>query len=219
MVQRNLRKYIKDDISTIDVTADAITEQSFTDKQKRILEMLDACFECICDNGLEHSGSKSLAEYCHVSTANLFNNYFNDKDEIIINCTARAMQKVEDDFMAHAPRNPAEIENFIRTMPYITAKLHGKKYRAMYQVYSSPKYIEEGKKFFDGVTERYTEYAKELAPKLGIPCEMVQGLIFIFVRACVHYAMFENEEYLKGQTDLLLTIIHSLLAQQKPQQS
>ena len=32
----------------------------------------------------------------------------------------------------------------------------------MYQVYTHPKYIEHGKKFFEGVNERYTEYAKRL---------------------------------------------------------
>lgn len=36
----------------------------------------------------------------------------------------------------------------------------------MYQVYTLPKYIEYGKKFFEGVNERYTEYAKQLEPKM-----------------------------------------------------
>ena len=38
----------------------------------------------------------------------------------------------------------------------------------MYQIYTHPKYIEHGKKFFEGVNERYTEYAKRLEPKIGI---------------------------------------------------
>ena len=73
----------------------------------------------------------------------------------------------------------------------------------MYQVCTHPKYIEHGKKFFDGVNRRYTEYAKSLEAKLGIPYEVLTPLIFILVRASVHYAMFEDEYYLKGQLDVL----------------
>ena len=73
----------------------------------------------------------------------------------------------------------------------------------MYQIYTHPKYIEHGKKFFEGVNERYTEYAKRLEPKIGIPYTVITPLIFIFVRACVHYAMFEDEYYLKTQMEVL----------------
>ena len=57
----------------------------------------------------------------------------------------------------------------MKEISYWTAEKHGEKYRFMYQVYTSPKYREYGKKFFKGVTERYTEYAKSLEPKIGIP--------------------------------------------------
>ncbi|UKI19617.1 MAG: hypothetical protein L6V89_11595 [Oscillospiraceae bacterium] len=77
------------------------------------------------------------------------------------------------------------------------------KYRLMYQIYTHPKYIEYGKKFFEGVNERYTRYAKLLEPKIGIPYTTITPLIFIFVRACVHYAMFEDEYYLKSQMEVL----------------
>ena len=113
------------------------------------------------------------------------------------------MEKVEDDFMEKAPTDPKDVVRFVKEVPYWTAKKHGKKYRLMYQVYTHPKYIEHGKKFFEGVNERYTEYAKRLEPNIGIPYTVITPLIFIFVRACVHYAMFEDEYYLKTQMDVL----------------
>ncbi len=63
--------------------------------------------------------------------------------------------------------------------------------------------MEYGKKFFEGVNERYTEYAKQLAPKIGIPYETLTPLIFILIRASVHYAMFEDKYYLKSQLEVL----------------
>ena len=88
-------------------------------------------------------------------------------------------------------------------MPYWTAERHGKKYRLIYQVYTHPKYIEHGKAFFAGVNERYRAYARQLEPLLGIPSDVITPLIFIFVRASVHYALFEDEYYLKSQMDVL----------------
>ena len=47
------------------------------------------------------------------------------------------------------------------------------------------------------------EYAMSLEAKLGIPCEVLTLLIFILIRASVHYAMFEDEYYLKSQLEVL----------------
>ena len=105
--------------------------------------------------------------------------------------------------MKKAPTDLKSVMRFIEEIPHWTAKEHGKKYRLMYQVYTHPKYIEHGKKFFEGVNERYTEYARQLEPKIGIPYTTITPLIFISVRACVHYAMFEDEYYLKAQMEVL----------------
>ena len=105
--------------------------------------------------------------------------------------------------MQLAPTGLEDIARFIDEVPYWTAKRHGKKYRLMYQVYTHPKYIEHGKAFFAGVNERYHAYAKQLEPLLGLPCDVITPLIFIFIRASVHYALFEDEYYLKSQMDVL----------------
>ena len=70
--------------------------------------------------------------------------------------------------MEMAPTDPEDVVRFVKEVPYWTAKKHGKKYRLMYQIYTHPKYIEHGKKFFEGVNERYTEYAGHHAADLYI---------------------------------------------------
>ena len=153
-------------------------------KEEKKKEIMERCFECYCDNGLRDTGIKELGKYCNMTSANLYA-YFDNVDDLILQSTAYCMAKVEDDFMALSPENPSDILRFIEEIPYWTAKKHGKKYRLMYLVYTHPKYVEQGKLFFDGVSKRYTEYAKELSPKLGIPSNILSGFIFIFVRAAV----------------------------------
>ena len=178
--------------------------------EKRVA-FLEACFNVFCENGLENTSLKMLADACGVTNGNLLY-YFGDKDGIIIEATAHCMAKMEDDFMAHAPRDFEDVERFLREMPYLTAKLHGAKYRFMYQVYASPKYREQGKQFFKGVNLRYRKYAEQLSPTLGLPADLIQGLTYILVRACVHYALFEDEDYLQLQLNAIRASLQSIAA-------
>ena len=184
-------------------------EQAF---QRKKAEIMEACFNCYAENGLTGTGIQALADACGLSKASLYT-YFDTLDDLIVQSTAYCMSKVEDDFMRLSPTSPQDIQRFIDEVPYWTAKRHGKKYRLMYQVYTHPKYIEHGKRFFAGVTERYSAYARQMEPYLGIPCEVLTPLIFIFVRAAVHYALFEDEYYLKSQMDVLKLSV-SLLSRQ-----
>ena len=169
--------------------------------EKKKQQLMCACFNCYAELGLHGTGISALAQAAGVSKATLYT-YFRDADELITESTAYCMSSVEDEFMALAPKDPADIPRFFEEVPYWTAREHGKKYRLMYQVYTHPKYIEHGKRFFAGVNERYSAYAKELEPKLGIPARVITPMIFTFVRACVHFALFEDEYYLKSQTGL-----------------
>lgn len=171
-------------------------------RKAKTIEIMEKCFDCYAENGFTSVGVKAIADACGCNVASLYQ-YFENLDDIIVKSTEYCMSKVEDEFMTKAPKDVEDLWRFIDEIPYWTAEKHGKKYRLMYQIYTHPKYREYGKKFFEGVNERYTEYAKSLEPKLGIPYEKLTPLIFILVRACVHYALFEDEFYLKSQIDVL----------------
>ena len=166
------------------------------------IAIMEKCFDCYAENGLNSVGVSTIANVCGINVASIYQ-YFDNLDDLIIQSTEYCMRKVEDDFMEKAPENAEDLWRFIEEIPYWTAKKHGKKYRLMYQVYSHPKYREYGQKFFKGVDERYTEYAKSLEDKVGIPYQKLTPLIFILVRACVHYALFEDEFYLQSQIEVL----------------
>ena len=180
--------------------------------QRKKIMLMEKCYDCYAENGLASVGTRKLAESCGCSSAVLYI-YFRDLDDLIVQSTAYCMEKVEDDFMAKAPTDPQDLMRFIDEIPYWTARQHGKKYRLMYQVYTHPKYIRYGKQFFEGVNRRYTEYAKSLEPKLGIPYTTITPLIFILIQACVHYAMFEDEYYLQSQLEALKQTIRLLMTQ------
>ena len=175
------------------------TKEQWNAKKEAIME---GCYDCFAENGLHGTGIRALGEHCGVSS-NMLYTYFDNLDDLIIKSTEYCMTKVEEEFMAKAPKDADDLWRFIDEIPYWTARKHGKKYRVMYQIYTHPKYREYGQKFFNGVNERYTEYARSLEGKIGIPYQKLTPLIFILIRACVHYALFEDEFYLKSQIEVL----------------
>ena len=194
-----------------DFVANYTPEQWNSKKQ----ELMVACFDGFAELGLHGTGIRTLAKHCGYTTSMIYT-YFENLDDLIIQSTEYCMSKVEDDFMAKAPTDIEDLWRFINEIPYWTAKKHGKKYRLMYQVYTHPKYIEHGRKFFAGVDKRYTEYAKGLEKKLGIPYEKLTPLIFILIRACVHYALFEDEFYLKSQIAVLKEALELFIMKYNP---
>ena len=178
-------------------------------------ELMEKCFNGFADLGLLGTGIRTLAKHCGYNTSMIYT-YFEDLDDLIIQSTEYCMRKVEDDFMAKAPTNVEDLWRFIDEIPYWTAQEHGKKYRLMYQVYTHPKYRPYGQKFFAGIDQRYTEYAKRLEGRLGIPYEKLTPLIFILIRACVHYALFEDEFYMKSQLDVLKEALELFVAKYNP---
>ncbi len=174
-------------------------------------ELMEKCYECFAEHGLHGTGIRILASECGFNHTKLYT-YFKDLDDLIVQSTEYSMSKVEDDFMAKAPNDVEDLWRFIDEIPYWTAKKHGKKYRLMYQVYTHPKYREYGNKFFDGVNRRYAEYAEKVSEKIGLSDEIVRPLIFLFVRACVHYALFEDEFYLQDQLRIIKESIKLFLS-------
>ena len=118
--------------------------------------------------------------------------------------------------MAKAPTDMEDLWQFIDEIPYWTAQQHGARYRLMYQVYTHPKCMEYGKEFFAGVDKRYTEYAIRPEGKLGIPYQKLTPLIFILIRACVHYALFEDDFYLRSQIEVLKESLEFFIRKYSP---
>ena len=183
--------------------------------RNRQIEIMETTFDCYAENGFFSVGVKDIAKACGCCSSSLYQ-YFENLDDLVIQSTEYCMMKVEDEFMAKAPTNAEDLWQFIDEIPYWTAENHGKKYRLMYQVYTHPKYRQYGKKFFEGVDRRYTEYAKSLEGKLGIPHEKLTPLIFIFIRACVHYALFEDEFYMKNQIATLKETLELFVMEYNP---
>ena len=164
--------------------------------------LMERCYDCFAEYGLHGTGIRALGAHCGCSSTMLYT-YFDNLDDLIIQSTEYCISKAEAEFMVKALASVEDLCRFVDEIPYWMAEKHGKKYRVMYQIYTHPKYREYGKKFFTGVDKRYTQYAKSLEDKLGIPEDKLIPLLFMLISACIHYALFEDQYYLKAQIEVL----------------
>lgn len=170
--------------------------------QAKRTAMMEKAFACYAEHGLNGVGIRGLGQACGCKSASLYE-YFEDLDDLILSATAHCMEKVVNDYRDRVPSNPKDLGRFLEEMPYWMAEKYGKTLRLMYQVYTHPKYLEAGRKFFADLNVRYTAYAKTLEKKIGIPYTVITPQIFAFVRLSVHYAMFGNEEELQARMAVL----------------
>lgn len=184
------------------------------EKEAKRIRIMETCFAYYCKHGLNDTGMKALGEACGMNHSSFYN-YFESLDELIVQATAHCMKKVAEELLAQAvsycpadrPNAPETVIRFMKEMPEKIREKYGDSYRFAYQVYSSPKYLSYGMDFFKKTGERYAGYAQQLAPKAGIPPEIMKPVILSFARAATHYAMFGDADSLDLQITMLADLV------------
>lgn len=178
---------------------------------ERRTTFLETCFDTFCKSGLENTSLQMLAEACGVTNGALLY-YFGSKDNIIIESTAHCMAKVEDDFMAQAPTSFADIERFLREMPYLTAKLPRGKIPLYVSGICKSKVPGMRQGIFQRRKYKVSQLCRTAFRQTGMPADFIQGMTYLFVRACVHFALFEDEDYLQLQLNAIRTSLRTFMS-------
>ena len=81
-------------------------------RRHKEIEIMETCFDCYAENGFTSVGVKAIAKACGCSGASLYQ-YFGNFDDLIVKSTEYCIGKVEDEFMAKAPTDVADLWRFI----------------------------------------------------------------------------------------------------------
>lgn len=174
---------------------------------QRRKECIDSCFRAFVENGLENTGVQLLSKYCGFKTNQALYHYFNCKDQVVIECVDAALRTMEAEFMKKAPTSRADLLSYLQKFPKWAADNYENEFRLVYQVYTSPRYKEEGQKFFRGVPQRYDEYAHMVAKNLDVDFEMIRPMFYLYTTTMLHYILFRDDTYLKVEIDALYTMM------------
>lgn len=152
---------------------------------------MEKSFAQYCETGLRDTGIKDLAKACGMTAPNFYS-YFDNLDQLIIEATEHCMIKIENEILEKAPRTKEEITPFIEKIIVPSRDFHSKEYRFMYQVFTSPRFLDYGKAFRNRQFERYRRYSEDLEKVLDISWYLILHWILNLEQAIVQYALFEN---------------------------
>lgn len=179
-------------------------------KQQKKIEIMEKSFARYCETGLRDTGIKDLAKACGMTAPNFYS-YFENLDQLIIESTEHCMIKIENGILGAAPTTKEEIVPFIDSIMAQPWNLHSKEYRFMYQVFTSPAFLEAGKKFRARQFERYSMYAQNLEKVLGVSRYLILTWIISLEQAIIQYALYENEQIYTLQKRSLEHMADSML--------
>lgn len=180
-------------------------------KLQKKIDIMEKSFARYCETGLRDTGIKDLAKACGMTAPNFYS-YFDNLDQLIVEATEHCMIKIENEILDAAPTTREEIAPFIEYIFGHSRELHSKEYRFMYQVFTSPAFLEAGKKFRMRQYERYSKYAQGLEEVLGVSRYLILTWILSLEQSIVQYAMFENEQMYILQKRSLENMANSMLS-------
>ena len=152
---------------------------------------MEKSFARYCETGLRDTGIQDLAKACGMTAPNFYS-YFDNLDQLIIEATEHCMIKIENELLEDAPRNKEDIAPFIERIIVPNRDFHSKEYRFMYQVLTTPRFLEFGKSFRNRQFERYRKYSEDLEKVLDVPWYLILHWILNLEQTIVQYALFEN---------------------------
>lgn len=164
---------------------------------------LESCFNALVENGLENTSIQLLSKYCGFKTNQALYHYFGSKEQIVTESVDYCLKEIETAFMRKAPANRNDVKRYLDTFPKWAAEKYSDSFRLAFQVYTSPKYRQEGFDYFREVPKRYDMYAHEVASNLKIDFEVIQPLLYNYITVILHYVLFLDDMYLKVEIDFL----------------
>lgn len=180
-------------------------------KQQKKIEIMEKCFACYCENGLRDTGIKDLAKYCGMTAPNFYS-YFDNLDQLITESVEHCVIKIEKEIFEKAPKREKDIFPYIEEAINPTKAYYSKEFRFVYQVITSPKYLEFGKQYEKNKFERFRKFSEELEKELGISWYLILQWILAYERVVIHYALFENPSILILQKLMLKNMAITLLS-------
>lgn len=181
------------------------TDEQIEQKKKY---MLEECFKLFVQQGLENTSLNMLAKYCNTYKA-AFYNYFDSKDEIVVECARMYMQKLDGILFDEVNFSKVSIsETLKRGFEIITAEKQNLRY--VFQVVSSPKYGEKSREALAEIYSHYLDYSDKLAEIYSIDKEKFRPYYLLFVATIHDFCLWENKKFVEEKLQFIFGRVENL---------
>ena len=178
---------------------------SADEKQIRKEKILETSLSVFVKNGLENTSMRRIASACEIYASNIYE-YFQSKDALIIECTKLYMRNLNVILQRELQNLSPNLKEGIRHFFLLFTK---EKYmmRFIYQVISSPKYGELGRRELSGIYMDYIQYSNQLAAVYKLDKEKFESVFLIFIATLHDFCLWENEDLVNKRLSCIYNLI------------
>lgn len=166
------------------------------------IEILEKCFDYLCDYGLEQVSIRKLCERTGMGAGSVYY-WFKNKDEVILDATEYGINHLIDELMDFAFKHIDDISILCEEFPkMIEQKID--KLKLIIRLATSPIYSDSLNLYSKTFTYKYDVYAQKLSQRINLPYNTIRLLIDNFVSITIDCIIWEDWIKYKRQVEYIL---------------
>lgn len=180
------------------------------DSSDRREKAISAYLDQFCNKGIYETTSRDLSKALKPQSGGMYQ-YFQNKDEVVLVCAEEAVFLLEKYLVKQAIKDIGNIDAMFDTSIDRAEKL-SHMMRFLAQVCSIPRYRDGMDPVLNRLTQRYKNYAQQIAEHFNCSLTDIQPYFYICVTAISHYMIFGEKENAMPQILLVKQAIKNCLS-------
>ena len=153
--------------------------------------LLNNCFDCLVDMGLESATMRSLCEATGLTASSIYYRFAN-KDELVMEATVWGFRSVARSICWSLLEKTETFQELFDGI-YQEVSKNKKQLKLIYQVAGSPKYGAILRNRAKGLDTVYAGFTARLAEKIGCDADALLPYVRLFVATVREYVLWDDE--------------------------
>lgn len=166
------------------------------------IEILEKCFNYLCDYGLEQVSIRKLCDRTNMGAGSIYY-WFKNKDEVILDATEYGINNLIDELMDFAFKYIENIDVLCAEFPKMIEQRIDK-LKVIIRVATSPMYCDSLNLYSKTFTYKYDSFAKKLSQRINLPYNTIRVLVDNFVSVTTDCIIWEDWGKYKRQLGSIL---------------
>lgn len=166
------------------------------------IEILEKCFNYLCDYGLEQVSIRKLCDRTNMGAGSIYY-WFKNKDEVILDTTEYGINNLIDELTDFAFERIDDISLLCEEFPKMIEQRINR-LKVIIRVATSPMYCDSLNLYSKTFTYKYDSYARKLSQKINLPYNTIRVLVDNFVSITIDCIIWEDWGKYKRQLEYVL---------------
>lgn len=166
------------------------------------IEILEKCFDYLCNYGLEQVSIRKLCDHANMGTGSVYY-WFKNKDEVILDATQYCTNKLIDELMDFLYKNIDNVDIMCEEFPKMIEQRIDK-LKVIIRVATSPMYYDSLNMYLKSFTYKYDSYAQKLSQRINLPYSTISVLVNTLVSITIDCVIWEDWGKYKRQLESIL---------------